>query len=284
MTTTSLTETGLQHVEGANGVVYAYRRLGRIGETVPVIFLQHFRGDIDSWDPALIDPIAAERDVILVDNAGIGASTGTTPDTVDRMADDAVAFIEALGLPLVDLFGFSLGGFVAQSIALRHPALVRKLILAGTGPQGAPGMGAWAPEVADRLVTLDQPGGEELMYVFYAHTPTSQGAGQASLGRIFQRQDGRDAGVTLEARDAQYRAVLAWGEPAGDLVERLGAITQPTLVLQGDADIMIPTKASHALAGLLPDARLRVFPDASHGSIFQYATESAAETVAFLGE
>jgi pimeloyl-ACP methyl ester carboxylesterase len=282
--TLDLVEAELQHVQGANGVSYAYRRLGRVGEGVPLVFLQHFRGDIDNWDPALVDPIAAQRDVILFDNVGIGASTGAVPSTVEEMARDAIAFIEALGLAQVDLFGFSLGGFVAQAIALGRPAIARRLILAGTGAQGAPGMGAWSREVADRLVLREQPGGEDLLYVFYAHTPSSQGAGQASLGRIFQRQDGRDTGVTLEAKDAQYKAIVSWGEPDGQVEERLTRIAQPTLILQGNDDIMIPTQASHTLAEFIPNARITVFPDASHGSIFQFATEAAAETVAFLAE
>lgn len=280
--TPDLTEVALEHVDAANGVTYAYRRFGRTDQPAPLVFLQHFRGDIDSWDPALINPIAAERDVILFDNAGVGASTGTVPTSVEQMARDAIAFIEALGLAQVDLFGFSLGGFVAQAIALSRPAIARRLILAGTGPQGAPGMGEWAADVADSVVFRDQPGGAELLHVFYAHTPTSQDAGQQSLGRIFSRQDGRDAGVTLDAKDAQYQAVLAWGEPDGKVAERLAAITQPTLILQGDNDIMIPTKASYTLAGLIPNAEITVFPDASHGSIFQYAREAATETVDFL--
>jgi pimeloyl-ACP methyl ester carboxylesterase len=282
--TLDLVEADLQHVTGANGVSYAYRRLGRVGEGVPVVFLQHFRGDIDSWDPALTNPIAAERDVILFDNVGIGATPGIVPTTVDQMARDAIAFIEALGLSQVDLFGFSLGGFVAQAIASNRPAIARRLILAGTGPQGAPGMVAWSPDVVETIVTRQQPDGADLIHIFYANTPTSQGAGQQSLGRIFQRQEGRDVGVTLEAKDAQYQAVLGWGTPDGKVVERLSSITQPTLILQGDDDIMIPTRASHTLAGLIPNARITVFPDASHGSIFQYAQEAAAETVAFLSE
>ena len=282
--TLDLVEAELQRVQGANGVSYAYRRLGRVGEGVPLVFLQHFRGDIDNWDPALVSPIGAERDVILFDNAGIGSTSGTVPATVEEMAQDAIAFIEALGLAQVDLFGFSLGGFVAQAIALSRPSLVRRLILAGTGAKGAAGMGAWSQDVADRLVLNPQPGGEDLLYVFYAHTPSSQGAGQASLGRIFQRQEGRDVGVTLEAKDAQYQAILAWGESDGRVAERLGSIAQPTLVLQGDNDIMIPTAASHALVELIPDARITIYSDASHGSIFQYATEAAAETVAFLAD
>ncbi len=282
--TLELVETELRHVQGANGVSYAYRRFGQVGEGVPLVFLQHFRGDIDNWDPALINPIATRRDVILFDNVGIGSTSGRAPSTVGEMARDAIAFFAALGLGRVDLFGFSLGGFVAQAVALGGNAAVRRLVLAGTGPQGAPGMGAWAPDVVERLVVREQPGGEDVLYVFYAHTPSSQGAGAASLGRIFERQEGRDTGVSLEAKDAQYRAIVAWGEPDGRVSERLAGIVQPTLIHQGDNDIMIPTDASRILAQHIPNSRITIFPDASHGSIFQYASAAAAETVDFLAE
>jgi pimeloyl-ACP methyl ester carboxylesterase len=274
------TSVPLAHVEAANGVTYAYKRFGS-GGTVPVVFLQHFRGNIDNWDPALVDAIAENREVILFDNTGIGGSTGTTPHTVEEMADDAIAFLLALGVDQVDLFGYSLGGFVAQDIALTRPQLVRKLVLAGTGPKGAPGMERWSDAVVAAVVQ-DQTGPEGVLFVFYAPTEASQTAGGASLGRIYGWQDGRDADVSLEAKDAQYDAVLNWGVRDWEAVARLTEIAQPTLVLQGDDDIMIPTRASHVLAGLIPDATIRIYPDASHGSIFQYAAEAASDTLAFL--
>lgn len=280
MTDTTLTTSQLQHVEGSNGVTYVYRRFGT-GTGVPVVFLQHFRGNIDNWDPRLVDAIAAERDVILFDNTGVGGTTGTTPTTVEEMADDAIAFLLALGVNQVDLFGFSLGGFVAQDIVLTQPGLVRKLILAGTGPKGAPGMERWSDDVINGVV-VDEIGPEGIMHVFYAPTPTSQTAGGEALGRIFGWQDGRDAEVTLAAKNAQYQAVLNWGVRDWDAIARLTEITQPTLILQGDNDIMIPTKASHTLAGLIPGATIKIFPDASHGSIFQYADDAAAATLTFL--
>ena len=279
-TTTSVVTTPLQHIAATNGVTYAYKRLGTTTGT-PVVFLQHFRGNIDNWDPQLIDAIAAERDVILFDNAGIGGTDGTTPNTVSAMAEDAVAFIDALGLTGIDLFGYSLGGFVAQEIALSRPALVNRLILAGTGPKGAPGMERWSEDVVNAVV-VDETGPAGVLYVFYAPTETSQAAGRASLGRIYGWQDGRDEQPSLEAKNAQYSAVLDWGVQDWAAVQRLRSITQPTLILQGDDDIMIPTKASHTMAGLIPNARIRIFPNASHGSIFQYADEAAAETIAFL--
>lgn len=279
-TTSSIVTTPLQHIAASNSVTYAYKRLGTTTGT-PVVFLQHFRGNVDNWDPQLIDAIAAERDVILFDNAGIGGTDGTTPNTVSAMAEDAVAFIDALGLTGIDLFGYSLGGFVAQEIALSRPALVHRLILAGTGPKGAPGMERWSEDVVNAVV-VDETGPAGVLYVFYAPTETSQAAGQASLGRIYGWQDGRDEQPSLEAKNAQYTAVLDWGIQDWSAVQRLRSITQPTLILQGDDDIMIPTKASHTMAGLIPNARIRIFPNASHGSIFQYADEAAAETIAFL--
>jgi pimeloyl-ACP methyl ester carboxylesterase len=282
---TGLATADLLHIEAANGITYAYRRFGNSGHGIPLVFLQHFRGNIDNWDPALIDAIAAEREVILFDNIGVGGTTGSTPDSVEAMASGAVAFLEALGLRRVDLFGFSLGGFIAQDVALSRPELVRRLILAGTGPKGAPGMQEWRDDVVKRVVEPDAPGPEDVLYVFYTPTPTSQAAGQASLGRIFARQQGRDAETSQAAKNTQYhQAVLSWGVQDWDSVQRLATLAQPTLILQGDSDIMIPPKASHTMAGLIPDARIKIYPDASHGSIFQYAEEAAADTLTFLAE
>lgn len=282
MSTTSLTQAPLQHVDAGDGVTYAYRRYGS-STGVPLVFLQHFRGNVDNWDPRLVDAIAAERDVVLVDLRGVGATTGTTPDNVEAMAADVVAFLTALGLRQVDLFGYSLGGFVAQEVALTHAALVRRLILAGTGPKGAPGMERWSDDVVAAVVA-DETGPAGVLYVFYSPTGTSQRAGQESLGRIYGWTDGRDDAVSLETKDAQYEAVLGWGKQDWAEVQRLQRIVQPTLILQGDHDIMIPTRASHTLAGLIPDARITIYPDASHGSIFQYADEAARATVAFLAD
>jgi pimeloyl-ACP methyl ester carboxylesterase len=283
-TARTFTSADMQEVQATNGITYVFRRVGTPPpDSVPVVLLQHFRGNIDNWDPALVDGLAAGRDVIAFDNTGIGATGGTTPDTVDQMADDAITFLDALGLQKVDLFGYSLGGFVAQAMALAHPTRVRKLVLASTGPKGAPGMESWSDDVVASVVTPDAPGPEQVLRVFYADTSTSQQAGGASLGRIFGRQEGRDADLSPEARKTQYyKAVLSWGARDWDAVAKLADITQPTLIFQGDNDVMIPTRASHTLAGLIPDAGIVVFPDASHGAIFQYATETATQTLQFL--
>ena len=285
MTTTStpgLVGTPLAAVEAANGITYVYRRFGAT-TGVPLVFLQHFRGNIDNWDPQLVDQIASERDVILFDNTGVGGSGGSTPNTVEQMADDAVAFLTALGLEEVDLFGFSLGGFVAQQIALSHPDRVRRVVLAGTGPKGAPGMERWSPDVEDAVVA-DETGPAGVLYVFYSHTDSSQSAGQESLGRIYGWQDGRDEQPSIETKNAQYEAVLDWGVRDWDAIAQLASLRQPALILQGDNDIMIPTKASYVLAGLIPNATIHIYPDASHGSIFQHADRAAQDTLRFLAD
>jgi pimeloyl-ACP methyl ester carboxylesterase len=190
-----------------------------------------------------------------------------------------IAFISALGLERIDLLGFSIGGFVAQEIALVRPTLVRRLILAATGPKGAPGMHGWREDIAAAARGESSP--DNLLYIMFAHTETSQAKGREFLGRFLERHD-RDAPTSDAARDAQYDAVCAWGIPDHAALQRLSGIASPTLVLQGDNDLMIPTKLSYLLAGLIPNARIRIYPDAAHGFLFQYPTEVAAEVNDFL--
>lgn len=261
-------------VSGANGVRYAYRRFGDGTTGVPMVFLIHFRGNLDNWDPALVDAIAQKQEVILVDLAGVGASTGAVPSSVAEMAQDALVFTDALGLRRFDLFGFSLGGFIAQDVALTRPWAVRALVLAGTGPAGAPGMRRWQAEV-ERDARLDVSTADSLLAIFFAHTNRSRELGIEFLGRLASRTGDRDAPTTTAVRDAQYDAVITWGVPDLGRLQRLTAIEQPTLVLQGDNDLMIPTPASHTLAGLIPNARIHIFHDAAHASIFQYPDEAA---------
>jgi pimeloyl-ACP methyl ester carboxylesterase len=278
----SAVEAQTQTIAAANGVTYAYRRFGESADGVPLVFLQHFRGNLDNWDPALIDGIAAEREVILVDNAGVGASTGTVPSTVAAMARDLLAFTDALGVRTFDLFGFSLGGFIAQELALLRPWAVRLLVLAGTGPSGAPTMHGWRDDI-QREARHDVSTAESLLYIFFAHTDTSRALGVEFLGRISARTE-RDLPTTTAVRDAQYDAILDWGIPDFGRLERLTGIRQPTLILQGDDDLMIRTPGSHTLAGLIPDARLHIFPDAAHASIFQYPEEASRLVREFISE
>lgn len=265
----------------AVGIEFAYRRFGRAAE-LPLVMLQHYRGNLDNWDPALTDALAAEREVILVDYAGVGSSSGQPSATVAETARQTIAFISALGLGQIDLLGFSIGGFVAQEIALVRPTRVRRLILAATGPKGAPGMHGWRKDIADAARGESRP--ENLLYVMFAHTETSQAKGKEFLGRFLERQEGRDTPTSDAVRDAQYDAIVEWGIPDHGALQRLTGIESPTLVLQGDDDLMIPTKLSHLMAGLIPDVQIRIYPDAAHGFLLQYPIEVAAEVNAFLGD
>ncbi|MFE9445134.1 alpha/beta fold hydrolase [Streptomyces sp. NPDC006602] len=265
----------------ADGVRYAYRRLGPDGG-VPLVMLQHFTGNLDNWDPALVDALASEREVILVDYPGVASSTGTPAATIAEMAQQMITFTAALDLDEIDLLGFSIGGFAAQDMALIRPRLIRRLILAGTGPKGAPGMHGWRKDI-ETHARAEVPTGEDLLYIFFAHTETSQAKGVEFLGRFMARTEGRDVPSSLASRDAQYDAVLEWGIPDHSALQRLTGIRCPTLVIQGDNDLMIPTKGSHTLVGLIPDAQLRIYPDAAHASLFQYPAEVAKDVNAFLG-
>jgi pimeloyl-ACP methyl ester carboxylesterase len=263
----------------AAGIEFAYRRFGSPAGT-PLVMLQHFRGNLDNWDPALVDALAGEREVILVDYPGVGSSTGDPSSTIGETARRMIAFIAALGLDQIDLLGFSIGGFVAQEIALVRPTLVRRLVLAATGPKGAPGMHGWREDIAAAARGESKP--ENLLYIMFAHTEASQAKGKEFLGRFMERQEGRDAPTSDAVRDAQYDAIVEWGIPDDAALQRLTGIESPTLVIQGDGDLMIPTKLSHLMAGLIPDARIRIYPDAAHGFLFQYPTEVAADVNAFL--
>jgi pimeloyl-ACP methyl ester carboxylesterase len=269
-------------VDAANGTTYTYRRYGKPG-TVPVVFFQHFRGNLDNWDPALVDDIAAEREVLLFDAGGVGLSTGEVATSFAASGRDALAFIDALGLARVDLFGFSIGGFVAQEVALQRPHLVRRMILAGTGPQGGREMHGWIDEARAHAMK-DVQGAEDILYLFFGPSPTSQAKGMEFVDRIFTRADDRDTLPDLAARDAQAAAIIEWGIRDFARLARLASIQSPTLVANGDNDIMIPTVNSYLLAGHLPNARLTIYPDAGHGFLFQYPHEFAAETNAFLAE
>ena len=288
MTTTSeqpVTQTGYvdastQRVTAGNGIEYAYRDLGE--SEVPLVLLQHFRGNLDNWDPALVDELAAERRVITFDNVGVGATTGTTPSTIEAMAHGAIAFLEALELQQVDLLGFSIGSFVAQEIALVRPDLLRRVVLASSAPQGAAGMHGWAAEVIGAVGTPETtPQG--YVSVFFAPTDTSREAGQQAAGRIFgSRTTDRDEPTTWQTRQAQYDAVCAWGIPNHSLLERVSAIDLPVLVANGESDPMILPRYSHLLAGLLPNAQVTIYPDSAHGFLFQHHSRFAAEVHAFL--
>ena len=268
-------------LSAVNGVDYAYRATGA-SDGAPLLMLQHFRGNLDNWDPALVDALALGRQVITFDNRGVAASSGTTPNTIAQMALDAIDFIDALGVGQVDLLGFSIGSFLAQEIALVRPSTVRNVVLASSAPQGASGMHGWAPEVID-AVGKPETSADDYLGVFFTDSEASRAAGQQVAGRVFgARTVDRDATTSWQTRLAQYDAVCAWGQPNHSLLERVSAIDKPVFVANGDSDPMILPRYSYLLAGHIPQARLKIYPDAAHGFLFQYPTEVAADVNAFL--
>ncbi len=270
-------------VRAANGIDYAYRDTGSGAAGVPLVLLQHFRGNLDSWDPALIDALASARRVITFDNTGVGGSTGTSPNTVDQMAHDAIAFIAAIDLGQVDLLGFSVGSFVAQQIALTRPAIVRRLILASAAPQGAAGMHGWAAEVIGAIGN-PETSPEEYLTIFFTQSSSSRKAGQEALQRMYSRTEDRDVATSWATREAQYDAICTWGIPDHALLERLSCLKLPVFVANGDSDPMMLPHYSCLLAGLIPQARLKIYPDSAHGFLFQHHAVFAADVEAFLSD
>ncbi|MGV9380127.1 alpha/beta fold hydrolase [Nonomuraea sp. NPDC003707] len=280
MSNTKYLQAKTSTVEGSNGITYAYRRVGPTG-TRPLVLLQHFRGNLDNWDPDLVDALATSHEVIAFDNAGVGATTGTTPTTIAQMADDAIIFLEALDLDSVDLLGFSIGSFIAQEIALTRASLVTKVVLASTAPQGAPGMHGWAPDIIDAVGT-PKVDAEGVLHAFFTKSAASRAAGEQYLGRVFSRTEGRDTDTTWRTRNAQYDAVLKWGTPNFGLLQRLTALQQPVFVANGDDDRMILPWYSYLTASLIPNAAVKLYPDSAHGFLYQHTEEFANDVNEFL--
>ena len=278
---TGYSELPNEVVSAANGVDYAYRDTRGGDGAAPLVLLQHFRGNLDNWDPALIDALASTRRVVTFDNAGVGGSTGTTPDTIEQMARDAIAFLAAMEFGQADLLGFSIGSFVAQQIALVRPAIVRRLVLASSAPQGAAGMHGWAPEVIGAIGT-PQTSPQAYLDVFFARSASSQQAGKETQRRIYARAENRDQATTWATREAQYDAVCTWGIPDHALLQRVSAIGMPVFVANGDSDPMILPRYTYLLAGLIPHARVKIYPDSAHGFLFQHHAEFAVDVLAFL--
>ena len=252
----------------ANGVPYAYRRFGAPAGT-PLVFLQHFRGGLDNWDPKVTDGIAKDRPVILFNNAGVASSGGEPADTVSGMAKHVVTFIHALCLKQVDLLGFSLGGFVAQQVALENPDLIRRMVLAGTGPEGGEGMDAFTPKVVEHA-TPETPVIENFLYLFFSPSEAGLAAGRAFWARRHTRAD-QDIPSSMAAMAAQSAAIALWGVvPETGRYSRIKNISQPVLVVNGRDDIMVPTINSFILQRHIPNATLMLYPDSGHGAIFQY--------------
>ena len=274
--------TAANRTADVNGATLVYRRFGRERIDVPpLLCLQHFRGNLESWDPALVDRIAQEREVILLANRGVGSSTGVVPDTVEEMARDLLRFSDALELDCVDLLGFSIGGYIAQEVALLRPRLVRRIVLAATAPQGGPDLHRLSDQVYS-LATPDVPSADRFLKLFFSGSDDSRAKGMAYLKRATSRLEDRDADTDLACRDAQLAAITAWGIPDPSKLDRLAGITQPVFVAVGDNDEMMHTENSQLLAERLPDARLRIYPDSNHGFLDQYPELFADHVNAFL--
>ena len=269
-----------QFVDAA-GVRFAYRRFGKPGGA-PLVFNMHFTGTMDHWDPLVTDGLAATREVILFNNAGVSSTSGQVPTSAEEMAAKAAAFIKALGLAEADVLGFSLGGFVAQALALAEPGLVRRLVLVGTGPRGGQGMATLTPEAQAVFGATYANPDEVWLGGFFTPSEASQAAGRAFLKRFRLRVQDRDPETGEEVAAAQLSAIEKWGAPRADAFDYLGQITQPTLVINGGHDVIVYSVNSLILQQNLPNAQLILYPDSNHGSQYQYPALFVADVTRFL--
>ncbi len=266
----------------AGGETYAYRRFGS-GDILPLLCLQHFTGTMDNWDPAVTDALAQDREVILFDNAGIGRSTGSVPDSVDEMTKHALNFLDALGIKTCDVLGFSLGGMVAQVMAIERPSIFRRMILVGTAPRGGEDvMHLDRPTLAPHLQNPNLKGYQVLQKIFFAPSDSSQAEGAAFIERLMQRKADREPPSGPAVAQAQITAFRKWEQVTGERFAELKKIKQPTLVMNGVFDEMIPVRNSYFLVEHLPNAVLVAYPDSGHGSLFQFHEAFTRQAAAFL--
>ena len=263
----------------AGGIEFAYRELGTSNPGPRVVCLIHLAAVLDNWDPRVMDGLAAKHHVVTFDNRGVGASSGSPAASMEQMAKDAITFIKAMGFDKVDLFGFSMGGMIAQEIVLMQPSLVRKMILTGTGPAGGEGISKVARvtylDMIKGLLTRQDP----KQFLFFTRTPSGIRAGKEFLARLKERTQNRDKEITIAALQAQLKALRHWGsrQPAD-----LSKVRHPVLVANGDNDRMVPTKNTHDLARRLPNSELVIYPDSGHGGVFQFHADFVPKSLAFL--
>lgn len=262
----------------AGGVTYAYRELGPKGG-IPVVFFVHLAATLDNWDPRIVDPIAKHRHVITFDNRGVGASSGEVPASVEAMADDAYTFIRALGFDTVDVFSFSLGGFIAQALVVKYPELVRKLVLTGTGPAGGKNIDKVAGITYLDILRATLTRSDPKEFLFFNRDTTGKPAAKAFVQRLEERTVDRDAPIKVKALQTQLKAIKKWGRSAP---ADLSKITQPTLIANGDNDRMVPSVLSEDLHRRITGSELVIYPDSGHGGIFQFHDTFAPVAVEFL--
>ena len=262
----------------AAGTTFAYRELGPKGG-VPVVFFVHLAATLDNWDPRIIDPIAQRRHVIAFDNRGVGASSGDVPGSIEEMAEDAAAFIKALGFDQVDIFSFSLGGMVAQALVVRHPELVRRLILTGTGPAGGKDMDKVAGVTYYDMLRAALTRQDPKVFLFFNRNDTGKRAAHAFVERLKERTENRDAPIKVKAFRTQLKAIKRWSRSAP---ADLSKITQPTLIANGDNDRMVPSVLSEDLHRRIAGSELIIYPDSGHGGIFQFHDQFAPRALEFL--
>ena len=260
------------------GTTYAYRELGPKGG-IPVVFFVHLAATLDNWDPRIIDPIAKNRHVVAFDNKGVGASTGQVPDSVEAMADDAYTFIKALGFDQIDIFAFSLGGFIAQALVVKHPELVRKLVLTGTGPKGGDDIDKVAGTTYWDMLRATVTRSDPKEFLFFNRDATGKAAAKAFVKRLEERTVDRDAPIKVKAFRTQLKAIKKWGRGTPDDLSKL---THPTLIANGDNDRMVPSVLSEDLHRRVKGSELIIYPDSGHGGIFQFHDKFALAAIEFL--
>ncbi len=262
------------------GATYAYRELGPQGG-VPVVFFVHLAATLDNWDPRIVDPIAKNRHVITFDQRGVGASTGQVPTTIEEAADHAYEFIAALGYQTIDIFSFSMGGFIAQDLVIKHPDLVRKLVLTGTGPRGGKNIdkvvGTTYWDILRATLTRSDP----KEFLFFNRDMAGRSAARAFVGRLQERTTDRDKPISIKALRTQLKAIQRFGRSAPS---DLSTLTQSTLIANGDHDRMVPSVLSEDLHRRIKDSELIIYPDSGHGGIFQFHEEFAPAAAEFLAD